>query len=773
MSTGFGESKATSPFDDPNRMGGVAAEAEEQEAPEHELESNKNLKLLHKIRDWYEQEWQRQAANRYQMALDEDYYDSMQWTEEDAAELIDRGQAPLVFNEIKPTIDWVIGTERRTRIDYKVLSRKGDKEATQDAENKTQLLKYLSDTNKVPFQRSMAFENAIKAGVGWLEVGIRGDETDELAYTRSENWRNMVYDSNSVEYDGSDMRYLFRIRWTDTDIAQAYFPERAELLESATKSGSALVSDDEEFYYMGARVTSPGHDYQSGTVGKYHPLDSAANVLNNRERVKLIECWYKTPVLNRRFKNGELEDVQFDSKNPEHIQALKGGYSLYDRVTLEIRCAIFCDAGLLFDGKSPYDHGRLPFVPVWCYRRKRDNAPYGMIRTLRDPQDDLNKRASKALFILSTNRVIAEEGAVEDWDELRREVSRPDSIIVKKAGKQLEISRDVQLAEEHLTLMDRDTQHIRNSSGVTAENLGRETNANSGKAITARQEQGGVVTTAPFDNLRYAQQLAGEMELSNIEQFYTAEKVVRVLGERKGAKYIELNQVQDDGSVLNDITKYQADYVISEQDYRSSLRQAMFESMFDIVGRLAQMNPMVALNLLDLVVEMADLPNKDELVQRIREMNGQKDPAEEETPEQKAEGDQAKQAQAQMAQVQNELGLETVRNQLAKLVAETENLNAKAMREKITAMYSALQAAGVIQTVPGAAAVADRIMTGAGYVDAATQQNAEMIDQAAAAQAAAPQPDGMQQPGVPGVPAMDMPAAAAGVNQGIETPQID
>jgi len=764
MSQGFDKSYAASPMDDPDRMGGTVDAPEEQEAPEHELDSPKNETLLQKIRNWYEQEWKRQAANRYQMALDEDYYDSMQWTEEDAQELIDRGQAPLVYNEIKPTIDWVIGTERRTRIDYKVLSRRGEKDATQDAEHKTQLLKYLSDVNKSPFQRSMAFESAIKAGVGWLETGIRGDRSDELAYTRCENWRNMVYDSNSVEMDYSDGRYQFRLRWTDTDIAEAYFPDRIDIIREASKTGSDLVDDDENFYYMGARVTEAGADFSAGSVGKYHPYDSSANSMNSRDRVKLIECWYKTPVMTRKFNNGDHDGETFDSKNPEHIAALKGGYSVYDKIELEIRCAIFCDTGLLFDGKSPYDHNRLPFVPVWCYRRKRDNAPYGMIRNLRDPQDDLNKRASKALFILSTNRVIAEKGAVDDWDELRREVARPDSIIIKNAGKQLDISRDVQLAEEHLTLMDRDVQHIRNVGGVTAENLGRQTNANSGKAITARQEQGGVVTTAPFDNMHFAMQLVGEMELSNVEQFYTDEKVVRILGDRGGAKYIELNKMQDDGSVLNDITKFQADFVISEQDYRSSLRQAMFESMFDIVGKLAVLNPQIALNMLDLVVEMADLPNKDELVQRIRQMNGMRDPDEEITPEQQQAMDAKAEADGAMQKAQQDLALQTVQTQLAKLVAETEKLSAQAMREKITAMYSALQAAGVVSTIAGAAEVADEIMKGAGYVDATTKQTAEMIGRAAEAQQDQPMPNINN-----GMP----PAAAQGVMQGIQTPQID
>jgi hypothetical protein len=766
MSQGFGSSYASSPLDNPDRMGGTAEDLAEEELPAHALDSHVNQALLAKLRDWYDQEWQRQAANRYQMALDEDYYDSMQWTEEDAQELLDRGQAPLVFNEIKPTIDWMLGTERRTRIDAKVLARR--KEGTSNAEAKTSLMKYLSDTNKTPHHRSMAFADATKAGVGWIETGVRGDPTDELNYTRRENWRNVVYDSNSVERDGSDMRYLFRMRWLDRDIGEAYFPDRKDIIAASVQSGNSLVQDDEDFYYMGARVTQPGHDYQAGSVGKYTPYDSTAYAWSRRERVKLIECWYRIPVLTRKFGSGPLEGEVFDSTNPEHAEALKGQYSLYDKPEMEVRCAIFCDGGLVFDGKSPYKHGRIPFVPVWCYRRARDNAPYGAIRNLRDPQDDLNKRASKALFILSTNRVMADEGAVDDWDELRREVARPDSLIIKKQGKSIEISRDTALANEHLQLMERDIQHIRNVGGVTAENLGRQTNADSGKAIMARQDQGGVITTEPFDNLRYAVQLVGEMELSNIEQFYTDEKVVRILGDRGGAKFIELNMKDPaTGEILNDITAFQADYIVSEQDYRSSLRQAMFESMFDIVGRLAQMNPQVALNLLDLVVEMADLPNKDELVARIRKINGQADPDAELSPEEEAAAKKAADEQAALVTAQNDLALQTMRTQLSKLVAETEKLDAQAMREKITAMYSALQAAGVVATIPGAAAVADEIMHGAGYVDATTKQNAQMIEAAAEAQQALPQ----QQPQIPS-DAMP-PSAAVGAMGGIETPEIE
>lgn len=769
MAGGVTESYSSSPMDDKNRFGGTVDELEEKEDPLHPLDNDENQQLLKRLLNWYEHERTIQAPNRYQMALDCDYYDSMQWTEEEAQVLMERGQAPTVFNEIKPTIDWMIGTERRARIDYKVLPRRGDKESRQDAENKTQLLKYLSDVNKTPFKRSKAFEDAVKAGVGWIETGIKGDPTEELLYTRNEDWRNCLGDSTSVEPDASDMRFFFRKRWLDTDIAIAYFPDRKDIIEQAATQGESLIDiqDDEELWFMGARVTAAGQDYPSVSTNRYQPYSGGGLYGTTRDRVLMKECWYKEPVLKRKFSGGDYQNEVFDSNNAEHLAALKGGYSLYDKLELEIFCAIFCNAGLVWVGKSPYKHGRIPFVPVWCYRRKRDNAPYGAIRTLRDPQDDLNKRRSKAQWILSTNRVIMDDGAVDDVDELREEVARPDAVIVKKSGKSLEIERDTNVARQHLDMMEDDIAHIRNAGGVNNENLGRTSNTTSGIALQERKESGSVVTTEPFDNLRFAVQLVGEMELSNVEQFYSQQKTVRIIGDRGGVKFQDLNQPADDGSILNDITKFQADFVVSEQDYRSSLRQAMFESLFDIVGRLAQMNPQVALNLLDLVVEMADLPNKDELVSRIRKLNGQADPDKEETPEE-AQARMAQEQQAMQEQnAQKELILAKFQRDIAKLVAETGKLDAQTVETKIKAMYAALQAAGVIATVPAAAAIADEMLKGSGFKDAAVEQNQQMIEEAAGQMQQQQPPPQQTQPN----PAAE--AAMTGVNAGIQTPEIE
>lgn len=708
---GFVDSRASSPMDDPNRMGGKADIVESAAPPAHRLDSGPMLARFNKLQEWFDQEFQRQAANRFQQALDCDYYDGLQWTEEDALALMERNQAPLVFNEVKPTIDWIIGTERRTRIDAKVLGR--EKNDNDSAQAKTQLLKYLDDTNKTVFHRSHAFADSVRAGVGWMECGVRGDPTEEMLYKRYESWRNMLYDSNDTTRDLAESRYLFRWKWLDADIAETYFPDRADIIRRAVKDGVSLTNEDEDdVWYMGARVTAPGQDYAGSSVGRFTPIDHSALAWSKRSRVKMLECWYRMPVLKHRFAQGELSGVMFDRTNPEHIAALQNGYSIYDKLEMEMRCAIFTSAGLVWEGPSPYTHGRFPFIPIWCYRRQRDNAAYGAIRQIRDPQDDLNKRHSKAQWILSSNQVIMEEGAVDDIEELRQEAARPDAIIVKNKNKELTIQRDNKLAEEQLMLMDRDAAHIRNVGGVTDENLGRQTNAKSGVAITARQEQGGIVTAEIFDNLHYAVQLEGEITLAMVEQFYTMPKVVRVLGERGAAKYHEINKIDPlTGEVLNDITASHADYVVSEQDFKSSLRQAMFESLFDVVSRLAQMNPDVALNLLDLVVEMADLPGRDELVSRIRKINGQRDPDTDPTPEEIQAQDENEAKRAETAQLE----IDQLRAELENLRAKTKDIEAAAVKKGTETAYAAMQAAQVIATMPQVAPIADNVMMEAGH----------------------------------------------------------
>lgn len=753
-------------LDDPARMGGTTKAAAAAGRATKKFLTEDYTKIHRRLMNWYLNERELQAYNRYQMAIDEDFFDGLQWTEEEAAELASRGQAPIVYNHIKPTINWLLGTERRTRTDGKVLPREESDEKT--AETKSKMLKYCSDVNRLPWVRSEAWADCVIAGVGWLEDSISTDPEEELLNSSRESWRNIWVDSLSLNKDiNKDARYLFRRKDLDLDYAIALCPEYAAELKSWAIDADQLNADDSADYYLGTRTnTDASGDYAAAGRRGLNPFNATGGTELRRERVRLIECWYRMPERVEVLRgSGYLDGEDYDAKNPEHQAAIADGICQpFTHVRMQMRVALMTESFLLYEGRSPYKHNRFPFTPMWCYKRRRDNAPYGVIRDIRDAQEDYNKRASKALFLLSSHQIIMEEGAVEDIEELRDEASRPNGILVVKGKKRLEIAQDKQLAEEQLQLMDRNKAAILDVGGVTNQNLGQDDKGLSGRAIGKLQDQGSIVNTPLFDNRLLALQIQNEIQLSLLEQFYTAARVIRVVGEKKPLEWMQINQLNPEGTeYVNDITKTKADYIIDEQDFKASTREAMFEAMMELCAKLP---PEVSIKLLDMVIDFADVPNKEEIVARIRKLNGERDPSRKPTPEEQAQMDKQAAEAEEAKQLQKRGMLAEIvykESQGNQLVAMIQKIVADALVANTSAAYQAIQAAQVIAVNPGATPVADAVLAGAGWKDM-QGQDPNIPQPAAAAMPVQPQQ--------PTAPAPEL-LQADGAMQGIETPAAD
>ncbi len=667
------------------------------------------------LMDYLADEKEGQAEERFQMAVDEDFNDHLQWTSEDAQLLIERGQAPLVYNEGRLTVEWLKGTEKRTRIDYKILPRSEDDET--GAEVKTKVFKYVDDVNLGAFHRSAAFASMVTAGVGYLEEGINIEPCEEIIYAGSAPWRDVYRDrrSRNIDYN-KDGRYLFRMRRLDLDYAVALLPKCRDQLERAADSTRAV---EDEVWYLGERLTSA------------HDLDYSANLpTSQRERrafigsayadsgrkssVELIEAWYKVPESVKFFQDGPLKGKVFDENSPQHAQAAQDGWRLYESVAWRMRVMICTLDDPLWDGPSPFKHQKFPIIPVFCYRRARDGMAYGVWRGMRDPQYDLNKRMSKALWAASSNRVVADDDAVEDVDEAREEIARPDAWIKKKRGAELRIENNGPDLQASLELANQDRAMIRTVGGVTSENLGHDTNAISGKAVLAKQDQGSMTTAEIFDNFRLGYQLAGRLRLSHIEQYKTEREVIRIVGQSRPIEWVTINDFDPEtGQWKNDITEREADFIVSEQDYRASLQQAAAETMGEIFSKVAPYAPQAIVNVLDLWVDLMDVPNKEEFVSRIRKLNGQRDPSKRPTPEEMQAQQEADTKAAQADQLQQQ----TQAKALEELIAKIEKLTAETADIRTTTLYQSLQAAQIVATTPGVAPVADTIAKGAGFQD--------------------------------------------------------
>lgn len=639
---------------------------EKKRQQSHPLDSTEAKKTHRKLLDWFYDERAKQADNRLQMAMDADFYDNEQWAAEDAEAVRDRGQVPLVFNEIAPMTDWIIGTERRTRVDWRVLPRAEDDVDLADV--KTKVLKYVADVNRTAFVRSQAFTDSAKVGIGWVDDGVRDDPTTDILYSRYEDWRNVLWDSSAYDLDLTDARYIFRWRWVDDDVAEAMFPERIGQLRRNmvdTADDSSLDQD----WYLGEPIARSGSMY-AGADGVFGEA--------SRRRIRLIEAQFKMPANVKIVGDGPLKGSYIG----EHDQALldviaTNRSSIIEKVVMRTHVAVFTETDAISMGPSIYRHNRFSLTPIWCYRRGRDRLPYGVIRRVRDIQQDLNKRASKALFLISTNQIIYEEGAFADINVAREEADMPDGMIERRPGREVDIRRDADQAASQIQMMTLDAQTIQRSAGVNNENLGRQTNAVSGEAIKARQLQGAVGTTEIFDNLRLAVQVQGEKQLSLAEQFYTEEKVVRLTGARGRIEWVKVNQpeMQPDGSVryLNDISSSAADFVVSEADYAGTMRQVMLDGITQMAQRLP---PEMAVRLFIIGLDFSDAPNKDELVEEMRRVIGERDPNKEMTPEEAQQAEQQMQVQAEALQMQRESAALALAEQRAKV----EKLNAEAAK---------------------------------------------------------------------------------------------
>lgn len=161
--------------------------------------------------------------------------------------------------------------------------------------------------------------------------------------------------------------------------------------------------------------------------------------------------------------------------------------------------------------------------------------------------------------------------------------------------------------------------------------------------------------------------------------------------------------------------------------------------------------PEIAMMVLDLLFEQSDMPNRQEIVKRIRQMTGMKDPdADPNKPpspeEQAQEAQKAEQQALEKRAVEAKIALDEAgalqkAATAGKAKADADNAKASMATLNVATLSQALELALASMQVPQAAVVADQILTHAGYKPPA--------DGAAMPPGAMPPNQGMQQGQMP------------------------
>ena len=689
----------------------------------------KDGKFLVWAHDMYEYEREAQAEGRALRARDERFYDGHQFSDEEKQVYAERNQKPRTYNEIKPAVDWIIGSERRARSDWNVLPRTADD--VEPAQLKTKLIKYVDDINKAKWQRSAAFEDCVKTGEGWTRISVEPNEDGELMIQLNyENWQNILIDGQSVKADLSDNRYLWATKIIDIETLEQWFPKKKEEIEADAGEYQELdddlmfdqVGDDGNNLYNNSRRTSSGcSDANINVVRSGSMSIMGGHYSSTRRAVRVWEMWYrKTERVELLANAGGLTGQIFNSKNEKHLLALEEGAKKRETVREQMYMAIYTATTVLYHGKSIYKHNRYPFVRRLAFIDKTTKSPYGVIRQIVDPQSDLNQRKNQALFMMATRQVVADEGAVEDKDDAIKQVGKVNGYIEVKKGARFEIRDNQSLAGPHVQFAEMDSAYLKQISGVTSENRGMGNSALSGIAIQSLQEQGTVITTPIIDNHQLAHQLEGELVLSLCEQYINRKMQFRVTSDIKnpGEKdFVVLNETPE-----TDITATQADFVISERDYRQTMRQALSEQLMNVSAQITQAtgDPAIAIGFIEMAIDLQDLPNKERLSSKLREISGLPPIDENEDDKQaREEGEKEEQAKQQamqealqeleMAKQKSAINLDNSRANQYNREGEREKANAR--RAQAEALVKYLEAAGIVVDNADLSNIADDLIS--------------------------------------------------------------
>lgn len=576
---------------------------------------------------------------RIKAQRDRDYYDEKQWTADEVATLELRGQPAITVNRIKRKVNAMMGLEKQTRKDPKAFPRNPDDE--QAAKAATDALRYVIEDSRWDDKRSQAGKELAIEGTCAIMVGVKRTRAGIDPDVRRIAWDRFYYDPASSEFDFADAAFMGVVVWMDLADALRKYPDAKAVLE-----GTWAQARDSETY-----DDKPKH----GMWADY-----------TRKRVRLCEHYYND-----------------------------GGWKF----------CIFTQGGYVVEPMdSPYlgedDEPECPIHAVSLYI-DRDNNRYGEVRTMIGPQDEINRRRSKALHLISQRQVRLSPNVQMAPDEVRKEMARPDGVFVGDRDD-VEILPTNDMAAANLQLLQEAKAEI-DLLGPNAALGGKNEGQMSGRAILA-QQQGGMVEAATYlDCLRVLSMAVYRSVWCRVRQYWKEERWVRVTDDENNLRFIGMNRpvtalqqaaeqfgvtkanmneappevlaqleqlaahpmAQQVVKVENAVAELDVDIIVDEGLDTPTVAAEQFDQMLKLAGNGLQIPA-------DVLIEASSLRNKDKLLEMMKQGP---------SPEQ--------QEAAQIGKADAVAKIEKTQSETAKNNATTEQIQVQTVTDSFQAGYAA------------------------------------------------------------------------------------
>lgn len=588
------------------------------------------------------------------------FYFGDQWKETDRAALERAGRPALTINQVLPAVNTVLGEQAANRADVRFKPRrKSDKDTAMVLEK---LIRYVMDDNQYDWKESEVFADGLIGDRGYLDcrIDFQHNAFGEIKISVKDN-ADIIPDPDAKSYDPDEWKEFFETRWASMDdITAAYGKEAAEKVKAVVGTRDNLDPD--------------AYRFRSTFGDTKHIPDDTADRDKSLRAVRVVERQHRKLHETKVFvaPQGDIREVPdawTDERAEAHAQAQ--GYQIITQQRLKIRWTVTAGDVLLHDDWSPYS--RFTIVPFFPYYRR--GRPFGMVRNLISPQEQLNKLSSQELHIVNTTANsgwVVEEGSLADgmtMDDLEREGAKTGLVLRFNPGttppqkiqpNQIPTGIDRLSAKSQMFMRDISGIHQAMQGGASAEM--------SGRALQAQISRGQIQVQKPLDNLARTRYFVARLMLELIQTYYTEERVLFItndLDPDAEDEELVINQRTAEG-VVNNITLGEYGIIVTQQPSTDTYQDSQFNEIMQLVQAGVPIPPHV-------LIEYSHLSRRGEIAEMLKRQAGMAEPSEEEMELMRF------QQQAQMEDIKLELGKKQA--ELQKLYAETAKITAEADSE--------------------------------------------------------------------------------------------
>ena len=585
------------------------------------------------------------------------FYRGDQWDDSDVAALEAEGRPALTINTVLPTVNTVLGEQSTRRADVQFKPRRnGDAEV---AHTLTKLYMQIADSNKLDWVEQQVFSDGlILDGRGYFDVRMDfSDHVEGEVRITAKDPLDILIDPDAKDSNPESWNEVFETKWMTLDeIEELYGKKKAEQLRFIAENGSGMGRDSIEYEENRFGDLSSSDDYLGAGIpsdDEYRNVRALRVIERQHRRMHRVDCFVDPDTGDQR----DVPETFSDAKAKKF--AKQYGLNIISKVKRKVRWTVTCDQIVLHDDWSPYNG--FTVVPYFAYFRR--GRPFGMVRNLLSPQEQLNKIASQELHIVNTTANsgwMVESGSLVGMTADDLEEHGAETGLVLEYNRGSNPPSKIQ-PNQIPTGLDRISQkaalNIKAISGINDSMLGTDSAEVSGVAIQAKQNRGAIMIQVPLDNLRKTRQYLAERILDLIQSFYTEQRIIMVTDESdpmQPREQMVINEMTPQGRIINDLTLGEYDVVISTAPARDSFDEVQFAEALN----LRQVGVAIPD---DAIVEYSHLSKKGELAKRIRMMTGV-----EKTPEQQ-----------QIAAMQQQMAMQQLQLEIAKLEAEVRKLQSE------------------------------------------------------------------------------------------------